>query len=480
MCEPMKQTVRDDYKKKMHFNERLAVFTDMLPWRVRRHLEQLRLSALRFSKGLRELSVDEGSPSGSLIAVGDIALLGSAGEALESSEREGLSQDIRSLLAGCDLRIGNLEVMLTDKEKKTGSIGGFLTAPLKAINILTNAKFDVVSIANNHARDGYLSGMLQCRQLLEQHGIQSCGGGQSLDQSRYPAIIEVKGVKIGVLGYCDNFRVDINASENIAPAPAFDDWVEFDIRSLRSKVDLIVVQLHWGWEFSLYPLLNYRDRARRFAELGADLVLCHHAHVPMGVEVWKKSLIAHGLGNFIFPPDEYLLSGHPWTNRSILLKVFFNKSGLLSAEIVPIVIDKQGYPNIATGHQEAEILGGVGRASCRLLDDELLAWIERDRTVRETFAYFSNLQKSDPALAQEWSLQLQSPFLKDIVFRLGHNFGIAGEQLASFMHQFSASSADPRLAAALSRRCREDDLVAALATLRKSYPFLQDLPGLVP
>lgn len=438
------------------------------------------MSSLRYSKGLRELNVSEGSNSGSLIAVGDIALFGSVAEVIASTEGYTLPENIKSLFAGCDLRIGNLEVMLTDSPPKTGSIGGFITGLPSSVKLLTDADFNIVTIANNHARDGHLSGMIQCRLLLEEHGILSCGGGQSLDQARSPAIIEVKGVKIGVISYCDNFRVDANAAENVAPAPVLDDLIESDIRDLRSKVDLVILQLHWGWEFSFYPLLNYRNRARRFAEIGADLVLCHHAHVLMGVEVWGRSLIAHGLGNFIFPPDEYLFSGHPWTLRSIAIKVHFDKSSALRSEIIPIVIDDSGFPSIATGNCADEILGGVARASIRLCDDELLAWVERDRTVREMIAFVTNLQKSDPANAQEWSLQLHSPFINQLVINLGNNFGTAGEKLAHFMNQFAASFNDPRLLASLLKQSREDNIVSALAHLRKSYPITQDLPGRVP
>lgn len=206
--------------------------------------------------------------------------------------------------------------------------------------------------------------------------------------------MEVAGLKVGMLGYCDNFRVDADDAENVAPAPALDDWIISDICALRPRVDLVIVQLHWGWEFSLYPLLSYRDRARRFAEAGADLVLCHHAHVPMGVEVWKGSIVGHGLGNFIFPRDSYLVDGHPWAYRSYALKVFFNKPSVLRAELIPYVIDDMGFPKIAMGNVAREILGGVGRASTRLGDDARLAWVERDRTLRDAISFFVPLSRN--------------------------------------------------------------------------------------
>jgi poly-gamma-glutamate capsule biosynthesis protein CapA/YwtB (metallophosphatase superfamily) len=414
------------------------------------------------------------------MAVGDIALCGDLGRRLERGEVVALPDETRSLLAGCDLRIGNLETVLTNHPRRTGSIGSFISAPVSAVSVLVEAGFDVLSVANNHARDCRLSGLLQCIDVLQEHGIRSCGAGASNLQARSPAIVEAAGVRIGVLGYCDNFRVDADANENVAPAEATDDWIASDISSLRRRVDLVILQLHWGWEFSVYPLLSYRDRARRFAEAGADVVMCHHAHVPMGLEVWGNSIIAHGLGNFVLPPDEYLAGGHPWTYRTIALRVFFDRAGAIRAEIIPCTIDENGFPRLAEGQVAAEILGGVGRASRRLRDDTLLARLERDRTIRETVSFFSALQACSADEAGEWALQLHSPFLKDVVSKLEPDHGSAGEMLAAFMRQFAASYQDAQLVRSMWKKSHGDDLVSALDCLRSSGLSGAGLPGRVP
>lgn len=462
------------------FNEKLARLKDRFPWRVRRSLERLQLASLRFVQSQNELQVRAGSSSASLVAVGDVALSGGLGASVQRCDAVQFLKGVHGLFGDCDLRIGNLETVLTDADTTAGSLGGFLKAPPAAVDLLTAAKFDVVTLANNHARDCRVAGLLQCRELLQQQGIQHCGAGSSLEQSRSPAIVEVADLKVGMLGYCDNFRVDADDAENVAPAPARDDWIASDICALRPQVDLVILQLHWGWEFSFYPLLSYRDRARRLAEAGADLVLCHHAHLPMGVEAWKTSIIAHGLGNFIFPRGAYVTGGHPWTYRSYALKVFFNQSGVQRAEIIPFTIDTEGLPKIAISSSAAEILGGVGRASARLSNDMLLAWVERDRTVRDTMFFFASLQKSDPATANEWAFWVQSLLQQDNIRRLRLNFGAAGERLADFMQNLAESSVDPQLSVSLAKESRANEIVSALASLRSSNPIAEDIPGRVP
>lgn len=455
--------------------------TNILPWRLRPRFEQIQLGLLRFCAGLSELSVREGDSAGSLIAVGDIALHGSVATGVDGSVPNGFSDEMQNLLKNSDLRIGNLETIPTDVAKKTGSIGGFLTAPIKAASVLTTANFNILSLANNHARDSHLTGLLQCCQLLDEKGIQYCGAGPSLEKSRSPAIVTVAGVKIGMLGYCDNFRIDEMDFQNVAPAPAIDELIENDICALRQQVDLVIVQLHWGWEFSFYPHLSYRNRARRFAEIGADLVLCHHAHIPMGVEVWKHSLIAHGLGNFVFERDKYLISGHPWSYRTIALKVFFNKSGVLNAEIIPCMIDEKGFPNIATGRDAAEILGGLGRISSRICDEELLAWVEHDRTVRVTVSFLRAFQKCDPSIAHEWALQLHSILYQNIMCNLENGYGAEGKQLAAFLQLIKTSYSDPILASCLVKRSNENEIDLTLTRFCSANPYCKDLPaGRVP
>ena len=464
----------------MFINNKLARLKDRLPWRVRRRLEMLQLASLRFVQSQSELQVRAGSSSASLVAVGDVALSGGVGALLQRSDTAKFLNGIHALFSECDLRIGNLETVLTDADTATGSLGSFLKASPAAVDLLTAARFDVVTLANNHARDCRVAGLLQCRELLQQHGIQHCGAGPSLDQSRLPAVVEVAGLKVGMLGYCDNFRIDADDTENVAPAPARDDWIVSDICALRPQVDLLILQLHWGWEFSFYPLLSYRDRARWFAEAGADLVLCHHAHLPMGVEAWKTSIIAHGLGNFIFPREAYLSGGHPWTYRSYAVKVFFDQSGILRAKIIPFMIDNEGFPRVAIGSSAAEILGGVGRASARLSEDALLTWVERDRTLRDTIFFFGSLQKSGPATANEWAFWVQSLFQQDNIRRLQLNFGAAGERLAVFMQHVAESSVDPKLSASLPKESRADEIMAALASLRSSNDIPEDVPGRIP
>ena len=176
-----------------------------------------------------------------------------------------------------------------------------------------------------------------------------------------------------MLGYTDDYRPASPLGAAAGPAPARDNLILQDLEAIRPTVDIVVLQLHWGVEFAMYPWLTHRTRARRYAEAGADLVLCHHAHVPMGVEVWKRSLIAYGLGTLLFPASRHLAGGHPWSHRSVVFKVGFGQGGISHAEMIPVEVRADFSVAPSTGARRAQMLGALGKASKGLQDSEKLA-----------------------------------------------------------------------------------------------------------
>jgi len=293
-----------------------------------------------------------------------------------------------------------------------------------------------------------------------------------------------------MLGYCDDYRPA--GAGRLAPAPVFDDrLILADIQTLRPQVDLLMLQLHWGYEFALYPLLTHRERARSFAAAGADLVLCHHAHVPMGLEVTGKSLIAYGLGNFMFPLFHYQRMGHPWTNQSFALKAHFGKSGLVSAELVPVGIAEDQCPHLLENGARSQVLGALGLLSRRLLDNRRLARIEHDRMIREACRFleaFAACLAEESDKAREWAMFLRVPRQQQLIHHLLYAKRPAdgGQRLESVDQSRSragellAKIAEAADTPDLARAAQGDAALRAqlLHSLRSSLP--ENPPGRIP
>lgn len=181
-----------------------------------------------------------------------------------------------------DLTMVNLENAVTERGYKVLKEFNFRMPP-KYLQVLKNGGVDIVNLANNHVWDYGQVGVEDTIAYLDQSGIYHVGGGLSAEDEKKPVILNIKGKKIGFLGY---YFMEGN--------------VEEDVSALKQAVDVVIVNFHWGTERSNFPESYQVDLAHRAIDAGADLVVGHHPHVLQGAERYKNGIIAYSLGNFIF------------------------------------------------------------------------------------------------------------------------------------------------------------------------------------
>ena len=160
--------------------------------------------------------------------------------------------------------------------------------------------FNVIQLANNHIMDYGEEGVTQTIQSFKKANVIGAGEKEKAYSS---AIIDVKGVKIGLLSLVQREfgALDDFSSENdIGTAWINHHRVNDIIRETRQLCDILVVLPHAGIENVDIPLPEWRLRYKQFIELGADAVVASHPHVPQGWEVYKDKYIFYSLGNFFF------------------------------------------------------------------------------------------------------------------------------------------------------------------------------------
>jgi poly-gamma-glutamate capsule biosynthesis protein CapA/YwtB (metallophosphatase superfamily) len=319
-------------------------------------------------------SITEDSAQGSLLLGGDLALHrwqpGDAPEAVVSG--------LRTLAQSADALVLNLETQLTARPRPAGTIGTSLKADPSAIAVLSYLGVRAVTCANNHCLDYEHDGLRESVDRLEEAGITVTG---VIGEGRSPgAVVRVAGIRVGLLGFSDDWWVAEDAGIGIRPAPHDPALVREQVTAMRSAADLVVVQLHWGYEWSMYPMLTLRNLARSYIEAGANIVVCHHAHVPMGVETWRRGAIAHGLGNLYFGRSER--QHHPFRNSSYVLRAEISRSGIAALELLPVITDAQGRAGPASGQSARIVTSAIGVLSSRLENDDYLAAVEASITAR--------------------------------------------------------------------------------------------------
>lgn len=222
---------------------------------------------------------------------------------LPAGNGEYLWDDCRGLLKSADITFGNLEGTILDgvgepKECSNPNACYLFKMPSRLSKNLSEAEFDLLSLANNHANDFGEAGRKSTLRVLDSLQIATAG---SLER---PYTIEKIGhLKIGFVAFAPNKGTltffDMERAESI-------------VKKLDSLTDMVIISIHGGAEGvknmhvtreTEYYYGENRGNiyafSHRMIDAGADLILGHGPHVARGIEVYKKRLIAYSLGNFL-------------------------------------------------------------------------------------------------------------------------------------------------------------------------------------
>ncbi len=235
-------------------------------------------------------------------AVGDI-MLGTdyPDYRLPQNDGKDLLADVSAALSQADITFGNLEGTFgvagtAEKECPDVRRCYVFRMPPHYAQYLKQAGFDVMSLANNHARDFGDSGRLLTMQVLDNHGIQH--SGLMGDVAKW----EIKGLNVSLIAF--------------APFRGAHDFLDLDyvrkaVESLSAVNDIVIVSFHGGAEGESHTHVPFEEEyfygenrgdvalfAHTAIDAGADIILGHGPHVPRALELYKDKIIAYSLGNF--------------------------------------------------------------------------------------------------------------------------------------------------------------------------------------
>ena len=216
-------------------------------------------------------------------------------------------------LKKADILFGNLESVISDKGKKVGSIYSFRAEP-EAINGLTYAGFDVLSVANNHSFDYGREALEDSLKRLEQAKIDYVGAGFDEKEVRLGVTKELKETKITFLAYNNKGSEYWQAQEDSSGIGWLDENIKRDVE--KAEGDVVIVSFHFGEEYQTKQNEEQEYFAHLAIDSGADLIIGHHPHVIQPIERYKEGWIAYSLGNFVF--DQGHIEG---TMQGLLLEI---------------------------------------------------------------------------------------------------------------------------------------------------------------
>uniref|UniRef100_Q3AST4 Putative enzyme of poly-gamma-glutamate biosynthesis (Capsule formation)-like protein n=1 Tax=Chlorobium chlorochromatii (strain CaD3) TaxID=340177 RepID=Q3AST4_CHLCH len=259
-----------------------------------------------------------------LLACGDVVNF--------SAKQDFVDNKLTQIIQNSDIAICNFEAPIFHQDMRPiKKAGPHVYQSKESVQYLKNVGFNFVSLANNHIYDYRQKGIFDTIQELKKFDLEFIGGGTTFEEAYKTTIIEKNGITIGLLAGCENEFGCLYEEQNRGGyAWLFHHKIEDNIRELKAKCDFIVFISHAGVEDIELPIKEWRDRYQRLCDVGVDVIIGHHPHVPQGYEKHNKSLIFYSLGNFYFDTTSFKNK----SDDSFSLLIEFEKNKNIGFEII--------------------------------------------------------------------------------------------------------------------------------------------------
>lgn len=245
-------------------------------------------------------------------------------------------KNVASELKNADLTISNLESPLIDKCPLTNE-GLTFCGDKRFVSGLSFAGIDVVGMANNHAGNYGKAGVSETIKNLDSVGILSSG-----TEERQIAYKNINNIQFAFLAF--------NAIPYSGAGVLMDqeELIKNLLIEAKKNSDFVVVQMHWGTEYTRNPNEYQKNMGRFLIDNGADLVVGNHPHWIQDYEIYKGKYILFALGNFVFDQE--------WsqkTKEGVIANFTILKNEVSKIDFTPIEIREYGQANITSNYSIA-------------------------------------------------------------------------------------------------------------------------------
>ncbi len=224
-----------------------------------------------------------------------------------------------------DISIGNMEVVIGNENLEVSGDGFNFCSPKYIGDLVASLDLEVLSTINNHTFDRGIEGINSTLDYFKKTDILTVGTNKDENEDK---IINVKGMKVGFLAYSygTNRKVPEEYLKYVSLykdpetkefTEEYQDKIKSEVTSLREKVDVLVVLMHWGKEFTHVENAEQQELANFLNSLGVDIIVGSHSHSIEPIK-WvgnnHKTLVFYSLGNFTSADDDVSRAGEDFDN----------------------------------------------------------------------------------------------------------------------------------------------------------------------
>lgn len=246
-----------------------------------------------------------------------------------------------------DLTVINLEC--APSEIGTPQPKAFVfSCPVDSLASLAPAGVEVANLANNHSGDHGKDALVDGIANLVDAGVAPVGAGSDSAEAGTPALFEVNGWTVAVLGFGGVYPSTEWFAAEDRPGMRNGDDIPSMVEAVEAAdqvADVVVVAIHWGVELDTEPRPDDVERARAMIDAGADVIFGHHAHRLQPLEMVDGAAVFWGLGNFVWP--RLSTAG----STTAVARAIVHPDGTIEGCLIPAFIENSGQP-VLTGAPE--------------------------------------------------------------------------------------------------------------------------------
>lgn len=241
--------------------------------------------------------------SATFVAVGDALIHGAVYKDAYSNgvyDFNNMFTEVKPVFEQYDLRYYNQETILGGTSLGLSSYPLF-NSPQEVGDAFMNMGFNLVSLATNHSLDYGEKGLVNSINYWgKQEGVIAAGSYESEESRVTPRIMEKNGITYTLLSYSTLTNgLRIPTGKDYLFDLYSEEKVKADVERVRDKVDVVMVAMHWGAEYTHTPVQEEKTIAKYLASLGVDIVIGTHPHVIQPIDFIDNTMVIYSLGNFI-------------------------------------------------------------------------------------------------------------------------------------------------------------------------------------
>lgn len=218
----------------------------------------------------------------------------------------GMLEYIEPICSKYDLEYYNQESILGGNELGFFSYPTF-NSPHEFGDNMVDLGFNLVSTANNHSLDMGVTGITNSVNFWKsKENVVMEGTYTSFEDQAANPIHEINGITYAFMSYTygTNGLVVPEGKEYLVNYyPDHEEEILERVREMDDKVDVIIMAMHWGTEYSMDVNEEQESLAKALVEAGADIIIGNHPHVIEPVEWIGDRICFYAMGNFISAQD---------------------------------------------------------------------------------------------------------------------------------------------------------------------------------